>query len=137
MRPRDARHAIYAKHITGKLLAVSFVTVGELLFGAKKRNWGTAKVADLEQRLRGAVIVPFDRMLCDTYGRLKAETRIAGVVVADNDMWIAACAVRHNVPLITHNRKHFDRIPDLVVISEETVIKEITSQDILPLKNES
>lgn len=136
MKPHDSRHAIYAKRVAGKLVAVSFVTVGELLFGAKKRNWGTTKIADLERRLRGAVIVPYDRFLCDTYGRLKAETRTAGVVVADNDMWIAASAVRHNVPLVTHNRKHFERIPDLVLISEEPVIREITSQAPLPLKDE-
>lgn len=136
MKPHDTRHAIYAKRVANKLVAVSFVTIGELLFGAKKRNWGTAKIADLERRLRGAVIVPYDRLLCDTYGRLKAETRTAGIVVADNDMWIAASAVRHNVPLITHNRKHFERIPDLVVISEEPVMREITSQDVLPLNEE-
>lgn len=132
MKPQDTRNAIYAKRVAGKLIALSFVTVGELIFGARKRSWGTAKIADLERRLRGAVIVPYDRLLCDTYGRLKAETRAAGITVGDNDMWIAASAVRHNVPLITHNRRHFERIPALVLISEEPVIKEITSQDLLP-----
>ena len=136
MKPQDPRHAIYAKRVANKLVAVSFVTVGELLFGAKKRNWGAAKIADLERRLRAAVIVPYDRLLCDTYGRLKAETRTAGIVVADNDMWIAASSVRHNIPLITHNRKHFERIPDLAVISEEPVVREITPQDVLPLDEE-
>jgi tRNA(fMet)-specific endonuclease VapC len=136
MKPTDTRNPIYAKRVVGKLVAVSFVTVGELLFGAKKRKWGAGKISDLERRLRGAVIVPYDRLLCDAYGRLKAETRAAGVVVADNDMWIAASAVRHNVPLITHNRKHFENIPDLVLISEEPVIKEITSQQPLPLDTE-
>jgi hypothetical protein len=38
--------------------------------------------------------------------------------VADNDLWIAATAVRHSIPLISHNRKHYDDIPDLVFISE-------------------
>jgi tRNA(fMet)-specific endonuclease VapC len=136
MKPHDTRNAIYAKRVVGKLVAVSFVTVGELLFGAKKRKWGAAKIAELERRLRGAVIVPYDRALCDTYGRLKAETRAAGVTVADNDMWIAASAVRHNVPLVTHNRKHFERIPDLVLVSEEPVVREITSQESLPLRDE-
>jgi tRNA(fMet)-specific endonuclease VapC len=137
MRPHDTRSAIYAKRVAGKLIAVSFVTVGELLFGAKKRKWGATKVAELERRLRGAVIVPYDRALCDTYGRLKAETRAKGITVTDNDMWIAASAVRHNIPLVSHNRRHFECIPDLVLISEEPVIKEITSQSTLPLEDGS
>jgi tRNA(fMet)-specific endonuclease VapC len=135
MKPHDTRYQLYAKRVAGKLVAVSFITVGELQFGAKKRKWGAAKLGDLEKRLRGAVIVPYDRLLCDTYGRLKADTRAAGIVVADNDMWIAASAVRHNVPLITHNRRHFERIPDLVVISEEPVVREIT-EPLLPLEDE-
>jgi hypothetical protein len=52
--------------------------------------------------------------------------------VADNDMWIAASAVRHNVPLVSHNRDHFEGIPGLVLISEAPVIKEISSQMVLP-----
>lgn len=132
MKPNDTRNAIYAKRVAGKLVAVSFITVGELLFGARKRKWGAAKIAELERRLRGAVVVPYDRELCDTYARLKAETRAVGKVVDDNDMWIAASAVRHNIPLISHNRDHFTDIPGLVLISDAPVIKEISSQMVLP-----
>jgi len=107
------------------------------MFGAKKRGWGAAKIAELERRLRGTVVIPYDRALCDTYGRLKAETRAVGITVADNDMWIAASAIRHSIPLLTHNRKDFALIPGLVIISEEPVIKEITSQQELPLKEEN
>ena len=137
MKPHDTRNALYAKHVTGKMVAVSFVTVGELLYGANKRKWGTKKIGDLEKRLRAAVIVPYDRLLCDTYGRLKALTREAGRPVADNDMWIAASAVRHNIPLVSNNRQHFEHVPDLVLISEEPVVKEITSQMAFPTTTDS
>ena len=33
-------------------------------------------------------------------------------------VWIAALAVRHSVPLVSNNRKHFKRVPGLVLISE-------------------
>ncbi len=29
----------YAPHIEGRLLAISFITVGELYFGVEKGNW--------------------------------------------------------------------------------------------------
>jgi predicted nucleic acid-binding protein len=38
--------------------------------------------------------------------------------LADNDLWIAALAVRHSVPLVSNNRTHFQRVPGLVLISE-------------------
>ena len=33
-------------------------------------------------------------------------------------LWIAACALRHSIPLVTHNSKDFVGIPGLKVISE-------------------
>ena len=99
MKPHDTRGAIYRPHVKGKLVAVSFVTVGELLFGARKRNWGPTKVAELDRRLQAVVIVPYDRELCETYADLKVKLEAAGRRVEDNDLWIAASAIRHDVPL--------------------------------------
>jgi len=124
----DTRAALYNKHLQGKLVALSFVTVGELQFWANKRKWGARRVADLATRLRSTVIVPYDLAICETYGRLKAELQTIAKSVADNDLWIAACAVRHSIPLVTNNRKHFQFIPDLVLISEAPVAAEIKSQ---------
>lgn len=112
----------------GRLVALAFVTVGELLFWAEKRKWGARRVADLHARLRSTVIVPYDLALCETYGKLKAKLQETGKVVADNDLWIAACAIRHSIPLVTNNRAHFEGMPDLVVISEAPRIAEIKSQ---------
>jgi predicted nucleic acid-binding protein len=124
----DTRAALYKPHLQGKLVALSFVTVGELLFWAKKRNWGARKVADLSTRLRSTIIVPYDLAICETYGSLKAKLQDSGKNVADNDLWIAACAIRHSIPLVSHNRAHFAGIPDLVLKSEAPIAAEIRSQ---------
>jgi len=133
MKPGHPAEQIYRPHVTEKLVAVSFVTVGELLFGARKRGWGKDRVDDLLARLRAVVIVPYDFRVCETYADLKARLVKAGKVVADNDLWIAACAVRHSIRLISNNRAHFEKIPDLVLISEAPVVKEIQSQEDLDL----
>jgi hypothetical protein len=57
-----------------------------------------------------------------------------GRIVADNDLWIASCAVRHKLPLISNNRKHFQVVPELDLISEAPVIAEIESQQALRLE---
>lgn len=135
LRTEDERGKIYRKHIESKTPAISFVTVGELYAGAYRR-WGQRKIQDLEVKLRAVVIIPYDIEVCKTYARLKNEMRTASGsdrVMGANDLWIAACAVRHALPLISNNRKHFEGIPGLDLISEAPKIKELESQESLPL----
>jgi len=117
MKPKDTRGNAYRPYIKGKTVAVSFITVGELYHWAEKRKWSAKSRQNLEERLKAVVIVPYDAELCRTYGRVRASLP-AGLVVAANDLWIAACAIRHSIRLITNNRRHFERIPGLEVISE-------------------
>ena len=56
--------------------------------------------------------------VCRTYGDIKATMENRGLAVAPNDMWIAACARRHSLVLVTNNRRHFQNIPSLNIISE-------------------
>ena len=114
----DTRASLYDKHTKGKKLALSFVTVGELLTWAKHKGWGPAKVAELERRIALTGVIPYDMALCQTYAELKAKLLKAGKPISDNDLWIAATAIRHSIPLTSHNRKHYDEIPGLVFISE-------------------
>jgi tRNA(fMet)-specific endonuclease VapC len=114
----DSRAELYRPHVKGKTIALSFVTVGELFAWGAKKNWGAKKFAELEQRIKAAVIVPFDLDLCRHFGRLKAELMVAGRVIPVNDLWIAACALRHSLLLVTHNSKDFEGIPGLKIITE-------------------
>jgi tRNA(fMet)-specific endonuclease VapC len=108
----------YAPHVQGKLLAIAFITVGEMYFGAEKGNWGEQKRKKLETTLRNFVVIPYDHEIARCYGRLMAERRRNGRPITPNDAWIAACAARHAVPLVTHNAKDFEGIASLEVITE-------------------
>lgn len=114
----DTRASLYDKHTRGKKWALSFVTVGELLTWSKYRGWGPTKVAEMERRIALTGVIPYDMALCQTYAELNAKLLKAGRPMRDNDLWIAATAIRHSIPLISHNRKHYDSIPGLVFISE-------------------
>jgi tRNA(fMet)-specific endonuclease VapC len=103
--------ALYAQHVKGKTIALSFVTVGELLLWSKTRNWGAARIADLERRIALTGVIPYDM-------DLKSRIKTIGSPVPDNDLWIAATAIRHSIPLISHNRRNYDEIPGLIFISE-------------------
>ena len=47
----------YAPHVQNRLLAITFVTVGELYFGAEKGKWGERKRRELEAALRNFVVI--------------------------------------------------------------------------------
>ena len=110
----------YEPHIQNRLLAITFITVGELYFGAEKGNWGEKKRAELETTLRNFVVIPYDHEIARSYGRLVAERQQNGKPITPNDAWIAACTVRHSVPLVTHNAKDFEGITGLQVITADS-----------------
>ena len=109
---------LYVPHVQGKLLAIAFITVGEMYFGAEKDNWDEKKWKTLETTLRNFVVIPYDDEISRCYGRLMAERKRNGQPIAPNDAWIAACAIRHAVPLVTHNKKDFTGITSLEIITE-------------------
>ena len=113
-----AEAALYEKHLDRRLLSVSFVTVGELYFGAEKKGWGAKRRAQLETVLKNHVVIPYDNEIARCFARIAAERERQGRPISWADAWIAACAVRHEVPLVTHNARDFEGIAGLQVISE-------------------
>lgn len=112
-----ARAEAYAPHLQGKLIAIAFITVGEMYFGAEHARWGPERRSQLETTLRNFVVIPYDHEIARCYGRLMSEKRRSGCTIAANDAWIAACATRHGVPLVTNNARHFEGIDSLEVIT--------------------
>ena len=78
MEPGDPRGRPYLRHIEGRTPALSFITVGEPLFGAFWRGWGERRAADLQRRLEAAFILPLDHETSVAYPRLKSGLRRQG-----------------------------------------------------------
>jgi len=120
LRRDDTRANLYRPHIEGRLTVLSYVTIGELFFWAETKKWEEKRVRLLEETIRETTVVRYDLEVCRTYARLKSSLKNPSGsqrIIGDNDLWIAACAVRHDIPLITHNRRHFEGIPGLNIVS--------------------
>lgn len=117
-RADDQRGHPYRRHVEGKRIAICHVTVGEVLFGAVRRDWGQRRIQDLQQKLRESKLLDFDFEVGMEYAVLKSRLRAEGRILADHDLWISAFALRYSIPLVSNNRTHFERIPGLVLISE-------------------
>lgn len=131
-KPSSNYASLYLPHVEHKRMALSFITIGELYCGAKKAKWSPDRVARLDDRLRSVLIVPYDMAVCKVYAEIKARLETDGKKIEDNDLWIAACAVRHSIPLVSNNRSHFERVPGLHLISEAKALAEIQAQMKLP-----
>ncbi len=98
-------------HSVEKILIPATVA-GELCFGAFKSE----KLLDNLKRVTDFVnqfeMIMIDMEVSVRYGIIKSELQKRGTPVADNDLWIAACSIQKNVPLVTRD-SHFDRIEDL------------------------
>lgn len=57
------------------------------------------------------VLLP-GRETAEHYARLFVQLKRAGTPVPDNDLWIAALALEHDLVLITRDQ-HFERVPQL------------------------
>ncbi|MFP4157559.1 MAG: type II toxin-antitoxin system VapC family toxin [Opitutales bacterium] len=61
-------------------------------------------------------LLEITRPVADRYGRLARELRRSRQLIGSNDLWIAATAVQHELPLVTRNIDHFKRIPGLEIV---------------------
>ena len=104
---------LYQNYLSGKTLAISFITVGELWAGAEHAKWGEQKRKRLESLLRNFVVIPYDYEIAKRYGEVVAHRKRIGKPISFADAWIAACALRHQVTLVTHNAKDFQAILNL------------------------
>lgn len=98
----------FRAHIAGKRVALAFVSVAELFKWTLKRHWGPKKVEELETALRRYVIIPYDLELAWAWARVVSSCEDAGRPIATSDAWIASAALRHDLPLLTNNQKHFE-----------------------------
>ena len=111
----------YQAHLRNEHGGVCFITIGELYAGARQKAWGRRRVAKLEATIQEFALVRIDLAVCQAYADLKTQAKTpqgSDRVTSDNDLWIAACAIRHDIPLLSNNRWHFEGLPGLQLISE-------------------
>ena len=51
------------------------------------------------------------------FARLRGQLRQAGTLIGDADTLIAVTALHHDLTLVTGNVRHFNRIPNLVLLT--------------------
>jgi tRNA(fMet)-specific endonuclease VapC len=108
----------YKTRLNGHTLLIAAQTLEELRYGAFKARWGASRLSKLELFLESLKVVHTTNTICIRCAQARVEAGQKGFVLDLADAWIAATALTLGVPLVTHNKKHFDFLEDLTLISE-------------------
>ncbi|HUD46852.1 MAG TPA: type II toxin-antitoxin system VapC family toxin [Candidatus Baltobacteraceae bacterium] len=93
-------------------LFVSVISVSEFAEGFEP-----GREQDCWTCLQLYTVLTVDREIAWRTGQLSRQLRATGQLIGDNDLWIAATALCHRLELVTSNTHHFQRIPNLSVVT--------------------
>lgn len=90
------------------------ITVGELVYGARKRG-STRLESDIDRAVAEVEVAAFDERAARAYAEIRVQLEAGGQRLDDPDLRIAAICLSHDLTLITGNVRHFERVPGLRV----------------------
>ena len=98
-------------------VGISIISLAEIYEGML----GTISPEEYEQQLNAFLasveVLSLDDGICRTFAVERRRLRAAGNIISDFDLLIGSTALRHDLTLLTNNRRHFERVQDLNIIS--------------------
>lgn len=109
----------FLEQLRPRRYAINLVTYGEIYEGVLGSSHPERARARFESFLVDADIdiVPLTVEVARTFAGLRYRLRKSGNVVGTSDLLIAATALAFEIPLVTRNQRHFNRIPELQLIT--------------------
>ena len=98
------------------LLALPVIVLGEYQFGLRGSSQRARLEFDLEQLRQDAWVLEINAATAGHYADIRSELKSRGRPIPENDVWIAALARQHDLPVLTRDQ-HFDAVPKLKRIS--------------------
>ena len=101
-----------AEYIAADQLQTTAVSCFELLSGAGENKRGHA----VRQLLDSLGVLPLDRAAAEHAADVRRKLESTGRKIGMGDSLIAGIALAHDVPLLTRNRSHFERVENLKLV---------------------
>ncbi len=111
-RPLEALNAF---NKNANRLAVSTITLAELIYGAEKSKKVEQNLNAIEDFVSHLEVLPYDINATQHYGQIKAFLERGGNPIGVNDIHIAAHARSRGLTLVTNNLAEFKRVPNLAL----------------------
>lgn len=95
---------------------VPVIVLGELYYGAYKSNQTPLRIQEIKQVEQAVEVLQVSPTTAKIYGEIKNQLKLDGTPIPENDIWIAALAKEHNLPLLTRDQ-HFQYVTNLTIES--------------------
>jgi tRNA(fMet)-specific endonuclease VapC len=112
---RGSHEAIEHRAATLDDVATSWITAAELYYGAAKSKAPEGNRELVTAFLATLPVLGLDDTSVQIFGETKALLERRGQRLDDADLFIGAIAVACNAAVVTGNRRHYERIPGIVV----------------------
>jgi tRNA(fMet)-specific endonuclease VapC len=96
-------------------MAISFITLAELLHGAEKSTRVSENLSVIEDFCSRLEVLPYGAKAAQHYGAIRASLEKLGQPIGVNDLHIAGHARSEGLVLVTNNASEFVRVPGLQV----------------------
>jgi tRNA(fMet)-specific endonuclease VapC len=96
-------------------MAISSITLAELLHGAEKSTRVSENLAAIEDFCSRLDTLPYGAKAAQHYGAIRAALEKQGTPIGVNDLHIAGHARSEGLVLVTNNVSEFARVPALEV----------------------
>ena len=94
-------------------MAISSITLAELMHGAEKSNAPTRSLAAVEDFCSRLEVLPYGPKAAMHYGNIRAQLESRGQTIDVNDLHIAAHARSEGLTLVSNNLREFERVEAL------------------------
>jgi len=88
------------------------IVLGELFYGANVSDQTALRIKQIQDFQKNVRLLSCDEKTAENYGKIKSQLKKAGTPIPENDIWIAALAKQHSLPLLT-NDKHFLQVKSI------------------------
>ncbi len=110
-RPPSVRTLFNQQH--GRM-AISTITLAELMHGAEKSNGRPRNLAVIEDFCSRLAVLPYNDKAAAHYGSIRAFLETQGQTIGVNDLHIAAHTRSEGLTLVSNNLREFQRVPGLL-----------------------
>jgi tRNA(fMet)-specific endonuclease VapC len=100
-------------NLNASRMAISVITLSELLHGAEKSSFPEKNLSVVEDFCSRLEVLDYTAKAAQHYGSIRSALEKVGQPIGENDLHIAAHARSEGLVLVTNNEREFQKVPAL------------------------
>jgi tRNA(fMet)-specific endonuclease VapC len=100
-------------------IVISLVTVAEIYESAFHFANPDEHIKIFRSFVDNFQLLNLNLPIVEKFAQIRAHLRRRGQMISDFDMLLGATALYYDLTVLTHNKKHFERIPDVKLFQPE------------------